>query len=134
MAGIDNPNAERFATYEFMSDWPELVVATSELEERLRLHNRPIAADLLIRSFATFYIELQQLGRTMSKLATTTLIETERKTRVRPDTQGAGGERLEDHLIAEPLDPRLMPGAIGIADEEELDAAVPWWRTKEGGS
>lgn len=123
-----------FVTHELVREWPELVVAVNGLEGRLRRNGRPAAADILLIAISDMRRELIEMGRRMSALATAELIHQERATRVRPDTLGGGGPRLEDFLEAEPLNEALIPGSIGIANEDLLDAAVPWWITNEIGS
>lgn len=124
----------KYATYELASDWPELVATLNLLEDKLRASGRPIAADLILTGYVAMKHELIGLGRTLSMYATEALRESERKTRVRPDTHGGGGARLEDSLVAAPLDEQLYPGSIGVADLELLEADVPWWITNEIGS
>lgn len=122
----------KYAFYLFVKDLPELVVATNNLEVRLREQGRPIAADRLLRAFATLEEDLQALSIKAATKATDLLRESERSTRVRPDTQGLGGPRLEDSLEADPL--VVLPGSVGVANEELLDRVVPWWITNEVGS
>lgn len=124
----------QFARYELVLDWPELVTAVSSLEKRLRAQGRPLAADTLLRGLFEFERELKAIGRKMAAFATEELRRRERDTRVRPDTQGGGGPRLGDYLVARPIDENLIPGSIGVADEDLLDAEVPWWITNEIGS
>lgn len=123
-----------FAYYELVHDWPELVVAVHGLEKRLRIEGRPLAADILLRGIFELERDLKLLGREVAAFATEELRRQERKTRVRPDTHGGGGARLEDNLVARPLSESLIPGSIGVADEDLLDANVPWWITNEIGS
>lgn len=124
----------RYAYYELVQEWPELAVAVNQLESRLRAAGHVAASDILVRSFAEFRRELVALGRKSAAFASEELRRTERKTRVRPDTQGQGGPRLESFLVAEPLNEGLIPGSIGVANEDVLDAHVPWWITNEIGS
>jgi hypothetical protein len=131
---IASPSAERFASYTFVEDWPELIVAINELETRLRLNKKPVAADRLLDAYSAMRTSLLAMAREMAVFATETLKEMEKRTQVRPDTHGGGGARLEDNLLAEAIDQDVMPGAIGIADEDLLAARVPWWVTNEEGS
>lgn len=124
-----------YAAYEFVHDWPELAVAVNQLEVRLRSKGRKIAADMLVEGFAQLQRELLALAKDMAVRATAILQETERDTRVRPDTHGLGGPRLEDSLRADVMPQQnLLPGSIGVANEDVLDATVPWWITNEIGS
>lgn len=128
------PAYARYAYYELVNEWPELVVACNELEYRLRRNGRPLAADMIVRGVGEFRRELIAMGREMAVFATEELRRKEHDTRVRPDTAGGGGPRLKDSLIAQPLDEQLIPGSIGVANEDLLDANVPWWPTNEVGS
>lgn len=123
-----------YAYYELVEEWPELVIAVNELDYRLRRSERPDAADILTRGLFEFKAELVRIGRTMAAKATEELKKQEKDTRVRPDTAGGGGKRLGDYLIAEPLDESLLPGSVGVANEDVLAASVPWWVTNEIGS
>lgn len=123
-----------YAYYELVHGWPELIVAVHELEARLRREGRPLAADILVRGIAHMERELIEMGRKMAALATEELRKQEHDTRVRPDTHGGGGPRLEDSLVAEPIGGTLIPGSIGVANEDLLDREVPWWITNEIGS
>lgn len=123
-----------FSYYEFVRDWPELIVAMDQLESRLRRKAAHAAADRLLKAVAVLNRELEELAIRAAVRATELLRESERKTRVRPDTQGAGGARLETSLVAEPVGQGVLPGSIGVADEDLLDRDVPWWITNEEGS
>jgi hypothetical protein len=123
-----------YAFYEYIYDYPELAVALNELESRLRLRDRPDAADILVKAWADFQRELRQFAKDMAVFAPAELVDRERTTRVRPDPHGGGGPRLEDSLVAEPVLTGLVPGSIGVANEDLLDANVPWWLTNEIGS
>lgn len=124
-----------YAYYELNTEWPEFVLAIDGMERRLRLSGRPVAADIVARAFVTFKEELQQLAVAVATEGTQILREFEAKTRVRPDTMGGGGPRLGDNLLVEPLPQQnLIPGSIGVANEDTLDKNVPWWVTNEVGS
>lgn len=123
-----------FAFYDYVFNWPELQVALNELEVRLRSKGRPVAANILLRASAELRHDLEALARRMSITGTETLRDIERTTRVRPDTHGAGGPRLGDSLVVEPVGLGLVPGSIGVANEDLLDKNVPWWLTNEVGS
>jgi hypothetical protein len=114
--------------------WPELQIALNELEIRLRRFGRPDAAIILVNASRRLREELLTLEREMAVFATEELRKMERATRVRPDTQGGGGPRLGDSLVAEPLGEPLLPGSVLVADTDLLDQNVPWWVTNEEGS
>lgn len=122
----------RYAFYLYVKDLPELIAATNALEVKLRREGRPVAADRLLKAFGVLDVELEELSIKAAAKATELLRDSERHTRVRPDTQGGGGPRLEDSLDADPL--LVLPGSVGVANEDTLDGAVPWWITNEVGS
>jgi hypothetical protein len=123
-----------YAFYDFARGWPELVVAVDALEVKFREVGRPVAADMVLRAYGEMRDELLVLARDMSVLGTKILRDMEKKTRVRGDTEGRGGPRMEDHLFVEPTEQQnLLPGSIGVANETELDAKVGWWWTNEEG-
>jgi hypothetical protein len=130
-AGIGN-----YAYYDFVETWPELAIAIYELEMRLRIRmRRPDLADRLLEEYGVLRDAMLELAIRASLFATEELKRSEHDTRVRPDTQGDGGPRLEDFLEAKPVGPQnLVPGSIGVANEDLLDANVPWWITNEIGN
>lgn len=124
-----------YAYYLFVRDWPELTTAIYGLEQRLRAQRRFVAADSLLRAYGTLRDELLELAIRASAFGTRELRRREHDTRVRPDTQGQGGPRLGDSLVSEPVGPQnILPGSVGVANEDVLDQNVPWWLTNEKGS
>lgn len=121
-----------YAYFCFVEDLPELLTATNMLEVRLRAAGNIVGADRVLKAYGVLKIGLQQLGAKMAAKGTEILKQKERSTRVRPDSLGAGGPRLGDYLHADELP--VVWGSIGVANETELDAEVPWWYTNEQGS
>lgn len=127
--------AGRYAYVLFPRDWTTLTAAISELAARYRRLKRPEAALIVERAWSAARAEQLALGREIAVLATDALRRSEKGTRVRPDTEGGGGPRLGDYLRADVMPHQdLLPGSVGVANEEELDAHVPWWTTNEIGS
>jgi hypothetical protein len=123
--------SEDYAYYLYARDLPALVQSVTLEEARLR-RTHPLLADRLLKAFGDLVGELKVLAAQISGAGSLKLQEKERDTRVRPDTQGGGGPRLEDSLKADPI--LELPGSVGIADEQLLDRNVPWWTTNEEGS
>jgi hypothetical protein len=121
-----------FASFCVVSKLPELQAAADATETRLRAEGNVIAADRVLRAYIALRDGLIALAARLSARGTETLKRQEEESRVRPDTLGQGGPRLEDYLTVEPL--LAIPGSIGIANETLLDAHVPWWVTNEVGS
>lgn len=122
-----------YAYFLYVNELPELLVATNALEARLRAAGNPVGANRVIRAYGVLRDELLALGLSVSTEGTKILREKERTSRVRPDTLGEGGPRLEDYLQADPLSATLW-GSVGIANETLLDHGVEWWSTNEEGS
>lgn len=92
----------------------------------------PVLASELRRAWVTFTDEVKTVARNIAAVAAAGIVTEERKSRVRPDTNGDGGRRMEDFLgISAPLD--AVPGSVGINYEPALAANVPWWWTNEEG-
>lgn len=123
-----------YSFFEFVRNWAELMDAMNVLEIRLRGSGHVVAADRLLKAVATLRADLEVLSVRTAVRATALLKQSEKHTRVRPDSGGAGGKRLEDSLIAEPVAQDLLPGSIGVNNEDLLDKNVPWWITNEEGS
>jgi hypothetical protein len=123
---------DRFAyeldTYEL----PGLASAVNSAEANLRSTGHPTLADRLLKAYGVLIRDLEYLAASVAGSGTVALIEHERSSRVRPNSLGGGGPRLEDFLQCDPI-PEI-PGAVGIANEDLLDTSVPWWPTNEEGS
>lgn len=128
MAGIGN-----YSFYYFVEELPEMRAAAYRVETRLRARGDPIAADAIKAAYTRLVVELELLSEQVAIRGTEILREHERNSRVRPDTLGGGGPRLGDSLEADPLS-ALLPGSVGLANEDLLDHNVPWWSTNEEGS
>jgi hypothetical protein len=123
---------DAFAYYLYARDLPELVAATAAAQAKLRVDGHAALADRVVKAYAELERDLEYLAASVSGAGTVKLVETERATKVRPDTLGAGGPRLEDSLVCDPIPE--FPGSVGVANEAVLDAHVPWWETNEIGS
>lgn len=121
-----------YASYAVVGELPGLQVAVAAKEAELRAAGDAYHADKLLRAYGKLLDGLILLQNRMAVRGSEILVKHEEDTRVRPDTMGEGGPRLEDFLRAEPIP--VIPGSIGIANEDLLDANVPWWTTNELGS
>lgn len=124
--------SDDFASYAVVSKLPELQVAADARETQLRAEGNIIGADKVLRAYGELRDGLIALGERMSIRGTEILRRHEEESRVRPDTLGAGGPRLEDFLECDPI--TVIPGSLGIANETLLDQNVPWWVTNEVGN
>lgn len=133
----DYPGFGRFAFVCYVDQYPQVVESVVKGEAHLRGIGRPYAADMLVKAYGQLRDDLVKLGAQQAIAGTATLRQIERQTRVRPDTAGQGGPRLGDSLVvrgATGTAAALIPGSIGVADLDLLDAKVPWWVTNEIGS
>lgn len=121
-----------YASYAVVGKLPELQAAANETEVRLRAEGDDIGADKILRAYAKLRDGLILLSEQMAVKGSEILRRHEHDSRVRPDTLGGGGPRLEDYLEVDPL--LVIPGSIGIANESLLDDNVPWWVTNEVGN
>jgi hypothetical protein len=103
-----------------------------QVYEMLVADGYPGLAGELRRAWVRFDGDVKLIARDTAAFAFKAIKEEEKKTRVRPDTNGDGGRRMEDFLgISAPLD--AVPGSVGVNYEPALYANVPWWWTNEEG-
>lgn len=90
-------------------------------------------AQKIRKAYNEFERDLRIVARDISKLAEREIKAMERKTRVRPDTKGAGGPRLNAGVgKSRPI--AVIPGTVGINDNEwAIAKGVAWWWTNEWG-
>jgi hypothetical protein len=122
-----------YAFYLYVENLPEMRMATASLAARMRDTGNIVGARILEDAWEDMRVALLALEADTAAVASEILKDTERSTRVRPDSGGEGGPRLEDWLLAEPLGSTLT-GSVGVANETILDKEVPWWTTNEEGS
>ena len=58
----------QFSSHTWVLEWPELVVAASELEAKLRRVGRPIAADMVLAAYGEFRDRLLLLGQDIASV------------------------------------------------------------------
>lgn len=90
-------------------------------------------AEKIRRAFNQYERELKLLARDTARLAEREIKRLERTTRVRPDTAGEGGSRLNRGIGKSRALP-VIPGSVGINDDEwAMSHGVAWWWTNEWG-
>lgn len=110
------------------------------VKEALRLElveaadDQPNRASLIRQAIARLESRLEKVALDTAKSAEALVKGEEIATRVRPDTGGGGGPRLNDFVgVSSPL--LAVPGSVGINHEPTLDNnGVRWWPTNEYGS
>lgn len=103
------------------------------LSTTLDADGAPAQASLVRKAYFDLLAELRAIARDISLEAEREIKDAEQATRVRPDTGGGGGPRLND-FVGESHPLFGVEGAVGVNYEPILDANVPWWPTNEFGS
>jgi hypothetical protein len=108
----------------------------TRIEAMLEATGHRARAVLLRSAYVDYVDELRVIAREVAQLAHRSIVEEEKRTRVRPDTHDpsaeGGNERLETWLgYSDPI-PEL-PGSVAVNDMRKLDRHVPWWWTNEAG-
>lgn len=132
---MPNLQIAEYVGYEVAEHLDGLTLLVAKKTAELRALGGPVndaTAQEMDRAFVELVEGLEQLSLNWSVLGTEILRTHERESRIRPDTLGQGGPRLGDYLFVDPI--LAAPGSIGVANEDELDAHVPWWPTNEFGS
>ena len=85
------------------------------------------------QAFTEYERELTQIAARIAILAEKSIKAAERSSRVRPDTRGGGGPRLNAGVgKSRPL--KAIPGTVGVNDHEwAVTKGVDWWWTNETG-
>lgn len=117
----------------FVDGWPELTEGTAAEYDRLIAAGRPESADLLKAAYVKFAANLRKMETTVSTKGTEILREHERNSRVRPAWAREADQSISANLFCDPLGIAL-PGSVGVANKDELEATVWWWVTNEEGS
>jgi hypothetical protein len=99
----------------------------------LRADGAGAQATLLQRAYDEYIATLEKISVAIAAKAEAYIVEEERSSRVRPDTEGGGGPRLEEFIgKSDPLP--SVPGSVGVNNEEALrHSPVYWWWTNEEG-
>jgi hypothetical protein len=130
MAGSQDPDS--YSAVLAVRDLPELRDAVYNMATILDLDGQVALASRARAAFIAFVRELELIAKQTATAAQDLILEEEAKSRVRPDTGGGGGDRLENHLgFSAPLN--ALPGSVGVNYEPELYEHVPWWWTNEEG-
>jgi hypothetical protein len=110
----------------------DMEVSTFRLADTLVADGTPAQASLVRQAYFQLLEELKIIAADTAHEAREEILDAENASRVRDDTYGTGGERLED-WIGESHPLTQVEGAVGINYEPDLYAHVPWWWTNEEG-
>jgi hypothetical protein len=110
-----------------------LAEAAMNAELRLKRQGRHDDALKVRAAYREYLDDLRKVATRVAAYAQTAIRQEEASSRVRPDTGGDGGPRLQTALgLSRPI-PQL-PGSVAINDENALRAAgAGWWWTNEFG-
>lgn len=125
-------NFDDYSSFVYVDDLDVLERAAYQLIDFYVADGTPALAKLVEDAYKRFLAQLESIARDTAKNAEVLIVKEEQDSRVRPDTQGDGGPRMEDFLGRSSPVPGLE-GAVGINDERPLEANVPWWWTNEEG-
>lgn len=93
----------------------------------------PAQASRVRQAFLRLVSDLERIAQETAADAEKKIKAQEITSRVRPDTQGGGGPRLNDYVGVSHALPGVE-GSVGVNHEPTLDQGVPWWITNEIGS
>jgi hypothetical protein len=111
----------------------QVIEQVIRISEKLDADGRPAQASVCRQAIIAHRDELKTIAMEIARMGEKEIVQEEISSRVRPDTMGAGGPRMEDYLgVSRPL-PRSL-GSVGMNDEDELrQGGVDWWWTNEEG-
>lgn len=99
----------------------------------LEAFGHPTRAAAVRTAYDEYLADLEIVAQRIAQVAHTEIVQAERSSRVRDDTGGGGGPRMEDHLGFSRAIPEL-PGSVAVNQLSELeDNGVEWWWTNEFG-
>lgn len=121
-------------TYPLLNTGSDVVIAqVIRIAEKLVADGRPAQASEVRQAIIQHRDELQAISRDIALQARKAIRNAEAASRVRPDTGGGGGPRLQEAIGISHAIPRSL-GSVGMNDESELeDADLGWWKTNEYG-
>lgn len=121
-------------TYPLLNHGADAVIFQCiRIANKLDADRQPEHASRVRQAIIRHRDELDTIAATIANLARQEIVDAEQSSRVRPDTGGQGGARLEDTIGTSHPIPRSL-GSVGVNDEDELDkAGVGWWKTNEYG-
>jgi hypothetical protein len=111
----------------------KLYTSTAALALDLQRKGYPTYAQLVNKALRSLEVDLRVVAHNISLAAQRAIVDAEESSRVRPDTHGEGGPRLQEYIgRSDPLP--AVPGSVGINNEEFLaNSPVHWWWTQEEG-
>jgi hypothetical protein len=126
-------NVDDYSTLLVMQGFAAFEAEVNATIAALEAFGTPQRAAAVRVAYTEYLVELEAIAQRIAQLAHTEIVHAERASRVRPDTGGGGGPRMEDHLGFSDAIPEL-PGSVAINQLSELDDnGVEWWWTSEWG-
>ncbi len=125
-------NQDPYSFYFTVSGLAALQDEALALAAVLDADGAPAQASRVRQAFIKLLAELNSIATTVAAFAEEEIKSVEESSRVRSDTGGGGGPRLNDYVgRSHPLS--AVEGSVGVNFEPDLYAAVPWWWTNEEG-
>jgi hypothetical protein len=127
------PDPNDYSAVLVMSGYGALKAGVAAASAKLQADGQVLAAREMREAFAELSDRLLVIANDVAQTAEQEIVDAEQHSRVRPDTQGDGGPRLEDY-VGESAAFATVPGTVLVNNERLLDDNVPWWITNEEGS
>lgn len=131
MAGSQDPND--YSAVLLNRGYLPLRTVILNLVRKFMADGRPSQANLLRIEWQRFERDMLSIAQRTAQRAQQAIRTEEETSRVRDDTGGGGGPRLESRLGESHAVP-LVPGSVLVNDERALEeAGADWWWTNEEG-
>lgn len=126
-------NPEDYSGLLFFEGHAKFYREVHETVDVLRADGAMAQATLLEAAYVRYVERLGKIAVEIAQKAHKAIIDHEHDSRVRPDTEGGGGPRLEEYIGKSDALP-AVPGSVGVNNEELLrHSPVSWWWTNEEG-
>lgn len=126
-------NVDDYSTIFPMRGFAAFEAEVNQTIVTLEAFGHPARASAVRIAYQEYVAELEIVAQNIAAVAHREIVHAERASRVRPDTAGGGGPRLEDHIGFSDAIPEL-PGSVAVNQLSELDNnGVEWWWTNEFG-
>lgn len=126
-------NVDDYSTLFVMSGFAAFEAEVMQTIRTLQAFGHPTRATAVRLAYDEYLVDLEAVAQRIAGVAHTEIVQAERASRVRADTGGAGGPRMEDHLGYSDAITEL-PGSVAVNRLSELDDnGVSWWWTNEFG-
>lgn len=126
------PDPNDYSAVLVMRGYAALKADVLRVTTKLDADGQLLASREIGAAFVELTEELHVIATETARTAHQAILDKEQESRVRPDTEGGGGPRMEDFIGESTAFPEV-PGTVLINDEALLEKNVPWWWTSEEG-